>query len=420
MNNNRTKEKIKIPKRDDSMKSKKHYFFIINIVCTSLLLSGCWSYRELTDIAFVIAIGIDEGEKQPYKLSFQLINPKNVAGEPQKSGIIGPATVIYQSEGDNLFTANRATTQQVSRRLYYAHTSLVVISEKLARKGIRDVLDILTRSPEFRPTADIVIAKDSSAEDLLNVLTPLDQINADKIQKTLKYSEQLYGKTTKTNINDIVSELISNGNLPIISGFKIEGDRKKAKSSENILNQKPLSTIHADSIALFKNEKLVTWAEGAAARGINWILGNTSQPAVNIDWADKKGAISIQILRSNSQIKTEVKNNKPIITINLKAEGNVAEVNTYLDLSREEEFIKLQSELEKVIKNEINEAIKLGKKYKTDVFSFGDHIRISHPKYWKKVQDHWNDDILPTAEIKINVDASLRLTGLKTKSDVYQ
>ena len=80
----------------------------------------------------------------------------------------------------------------------------------------------------------------------------------------------------------------------------------------------------------------------------------------------------------------------------------------------------MQSELEKVIKNEINEANKLGKKYKTDVFSFGDHIRISHPKNWKKVQDHWNDDILPTAEIKINVDASLRLTGLKTKSDVYQ
>jgi spore germination protein KC len=93
------------------MKRKKYVTFVLNIICISLLLTGCWSQRELTNIAFVIAIGVDEGENKNYKVSFQLVNPKNVAGGFQKSGISGPATVIYQSKGDNIFTANRATTQ---------------------------------------------------------------------------------------------------------------------------------------------------------------------------------------------------------------------------------------------------------------------------------------------------------------------
>lgn len=401
------------------MKRKKYGILVINIICISLLLTGCWSQRELTDIAFVIAIGIDEGEKQEYKVSFQLINPKNVAGGAQKSGISGPATVIYQGEGDNIFYASRATTQQVSRQLYYAHTSLVVISEKLAKKGIRDLLDLLTRSPEFRPNADVVIAKNTTAEELLNVLAPLNQVNAIKIKKTLKNSQRLFGETLEATINDIVSSVVSKGNQPIISGFTIEGDKKKASSEENIMSQKPLATIHADSIAVFKDQKLVTWAEGTTARGINWILGNIKTAPVNVDWQDKVDVITVLVNRTKSKIKTELKNNQPIIIINLSVEGNVAEVNTKIALSSEKEIIKLQDELAKEIEREMYEAIDLAKKYKTDIFSFGDQFRISHPKYWKRVQNDWNDEIFPNAEIKINVKAFIRQTNLKTESDVY-
>lgn len=79
----------------------------------------------------------------------------------------------------------------------------------------------------------------------------------------------MYGETIEATISDIVSSVVSKGNQPIIGGFTIEGDKKKASSEENIMSQKPLASIHADSIAVFKNEKLVTWAEGTTARGIN-------------------------------------------------------------------------------------------------------------------------------------------------------
>ena len=170
---------------------KRKRGILISLLCCCIFLTGCWSYRELTDIGFVLAFGIDEGKEDKYLGTFQIVNPKNAAGGEQGGGMQGPPSTIYQGEGDNLLELNRATTQQTSRRTYFAHTSLVVVGEDVARKGVKDFLDLLTRSQEFRPTADIVIAKDGTAEDLLSTLTPIDQFSTIKIEKHLKCAKLL-------------------------------------------------------------------------------------------------------------------------------------------------------------------------------------------------------------------------------------
>lgn len=45
------------------------------------ILSGCWSNNELTDLAFVMAVGFDKGEDGKLVGTFQIVNPGNVAGE---------------------------------------------------------------------------------------------------------------------------------------------------------------------------------------------------------------------------------------------------------------------------------------------------------------------------------------------------
>lgn len=45
-----------------------------------VLLTSCWSKKELTDLAFVSAMGIDKTKDGRYELTFQIINPGNVAG----------------------------------------------------------------------------------------------------------------------------------------------------------------------------------------------------------------------------------------------------------------------------------------------------------------------------------------------------
>lgn len=49
---------------------------------------------------------------------------------------------------------------------------------------------------------------------------------------------------------------------------------------------------------------------------------------------------------------------------------------------------------------------KIQSKYKTDVAGFGDSLRIANPKYWRRVENHWDDVFSQTPvtfEIKLSI-----------------
>lgn len=167
-----------------------------------IVLPGCWDKRELTDLAIISAIGIDRTNEGNYVLHFQIINPGNVAGGLQGGGAGDrPPVSVYSIVGDNMTEALRKASMKVSRRLYFAHTNLVVISEKLAREeGLNFVLDNLDRDTEFRTTATIVIAHKTKAENIVKTLTPIDKIPSNKVNKTLDFTQAQYGRVIKTNI----------------------------------------------------------------------------------------------------------------------------------------------------------------------------------------------------------------------------
>lgn len=106
------------------------------IVCVQLLLSGCWSKRELTDLALVLALGIDMTKDGKYEVSMQIVNPGNVAGAVQQGGGGGQGLpiVVYHQKGDNIVEAARKASTMISRRLYFSHTNMLVIGEKVAKK----------------------------------------------------------------------------------------------------------------------------------------------------------------------------------------------------------------------------------------------------------------------------------------------
>lgn len=71
-----------------------------------------------------------------------------------------------------------------------------MIGEKLAREeGINILIDSIDRDPEFRITTSLVIANQSSAADLVKALTPVDKIPANKIMKTLEFTQRKWEKT---------------------------------------------------------------------------------------------------------------------------------------------------------------------------------------------------------------------------------
>jgi spore germination protein KC len=375
------------------------------------LLSGCWNQKELNDLAFVMAMGIDKGEHQRFDVTVQLVNPGNVS-TGQNGGGQGLPIAVYKASGDTLTEAARNATKKVSRRLYYAHTNIVVISEKLAREGIYNLIDAFEREPEFRTTTEIVIAKGSTAEDIVTTLTILDKLPTSKIKKEIQTTEQMLGENIKVNVDDLVSALVSTGRQPIISGYKVIGNKEEARKANNLTSTTTLAYLKADGLAIFNDGKLIGWIKNDKARGAVWLLNKVKSTDINLDWKGKKAALNLTPLRSKTKVSAKIKNGKPIIQVVLKEESIISEVNTSINLDNPSTIQEIEKIMGEKIEKEIMSSIKEAQRQKCDIFGFGEKVHLANPKLWKKIEKNWDEQFAHT-KVTVQVYAFNRRAGVR-------
>lgn len=385
------------------------------IIGATLLLSGCWSKKELTDLAIVAAFGIDKNEKGRYVGTLQIINPGNVAGGMQGGGgSQGPPVSVVTGTGDSIVELSRRTSRKLSRRLYYAHTNLVIIGEELAKEeSISDILDSLERDAEFRSTAIVVIAQGSKASDIVKVLTSIDKIPANKVIKTLKFTERTWGENISVNMQEAIQTLVSPGKELVVSGFRVSGDVNKGTKTANTQQTEPSSILSAGSLAIFKKGKLTHWIDGETARGSVFLFDKLNASAIAVKWEGKDEAIVYELIRQKTKISAKMEKGKYHVSIKVQAEGNIGEARVLTDLTNPHVLLKIEKEVEKEIKKEITIAVKQAQKNKADIFGFGDALHRTNPKEWKKMADKWNDVYFPEVTTDIVVDAFIRRTGLR-------
>ncbi|MDR6123829.1 spore germination protein KC [Bacillus sp. SLBN-46] len=389
----------------------------INTILILLLLlpvlSGCWNQKELTDLAFVMALGIDKGKEKKFNLSFQLVNPSNVSSG-QTGGGNGLPIAVYKSSGDTITEAARNATKKVSRRLYYAHTNVVVISEEVAKESLLYVLDALDRDPEFRTTTELVIARGSKAEDIVTTLTILDRLPVTKITKQIKFSESMLGENISLNIDDFLIGLLSKGKQPIANGYRLVGDKPKARKAENLQKTTTDAFLQSDGLAVFNKGILRGWINHDKARGIVWVLDKVQSTDININWEGKKNALSIAPIRSKTKVSVRIVNDKPIINVKNENEGWISEANTAIDLDNPEIIAQIEKLTEKEITRQIRASVKEAQKLKSDILGFGEKVHIENPPLWKKIQGNWDEEFADL-QVNVHVDSYIRRQGIRTK-----
>ncbi|KRF51376.1 spore gernimation protein KC [Bacillus sp. Soil531] len=398
---------------------KRKGVFLLLILTMTLFLTSCWSKKELTDLAIVAAMGLDKTKYGRYHITLQIINPGNVAGGMQGGGggTQSPPITIYSASGNNIVEASRRASSRISRRLYYAHTNLVVVGEKLAKEeGLDTLIDGLDRDPEFRNTSTIVIANHSTAADLVKTLTPVDKIPANKILKTLEFTQRKWGENVKTSLQDVMTSIESPGKGTVVSGFRLVGNPQQAQKLDNLQESAPAATLRASGIAVLKQGKLVDWLYGKPARGTVWILDKIQGTDINIDWAGKKDAIAYQTVRQKTSVSAQVKNGKPHISVHTRVEGDIGDMEVPVDITNPKVITEIEQFVSKEIKKELVTAVERAQKNKTDILGFGEVIHRSRPKQFKRLKQEWNDVYFPKLNVDITVEAYVRRAGLRNKS----
>lgn len=191
---------------------------LISALCPILCLqlSSCFDDREMNELAYVIALGIDTSENGEYNYTFQISNPlaSGGGGEEKPSKEINPDDKSEQKEtkewtefeiednknqgvteivvkAENYSQAVSIVNNIISKRVNLAHIKLIVLSEEVCREGMERHTRFLMSEREIRPGTNIAVAKKSAEYFLKNVNPKLDM-------STAKYYELLINDENMT------------------------------------------------------------------------------------------------------------------------------------------------------------------------------------------------------------------------------
>ncbi|MEW9698634.1 Ger(x)C family spore germination protein [Paenibacillus sp. SI8] len=396
---------------------KAKVFLLTVMFAGGVLLTGCWNNRELKDLGFVMAMGVDQVPKtKEYRISLQIVNPGEIAGGTLGGGGGGKAlsVSIITETGSTLSEAIRKTAKKTSRQPLFSHMRLIVLGEEFAKDGVQDLLDFFERNHEPRDITNLLVARGDTAEQLISIITPLEKIPANSVMNKLMHSVKLWSESLKVEIDDVSNILVSEGKELTLSGVEIVGNPQEGEKKSNNEQSNPPAFIQIRGIALFKDGKLSRWMDDKEARGVVLILNKAKSTIENIGCGEKKEAIGIEVLRSKSGIKVKVKDEEPIIDINIRQEGDLSEVNCPINLSDPNELAKLEMAWSEETKKEILAAVKAAQSEKSDIFGFGEAINRQEKKVWMKIKKDWKKDLFANSQVHVNVESFIRHSGMRT------
>lgn len=379
---------------------------IFNLLILSFLLTGCWDKRELNEIAITLAIGIDKVENE-YQVTAQVVVPSEISA---KESTRSTTVTLFTAHGETVYEAFRKMTKDSPRKIYPGHLRILVIGEELAQEGIGESLDLLSRDLELRSDFYVVIAKDITATEILNVTTDIENIPANKMFSSLEMSEKAWSGTDGITLAELIANLISDGKEAVLTGIQLIGNSEIGSSTQNVETISPAARIRYNDLAVFKGDKLIGWLTENESRGYS-AISNSVKTTVTPISCPNEGKVTIEIIQFNSDVKGSIDTGKPKIDINIKAKGNVGEVECKINLTEPRTIAELEIIYEKEVIEIINETIDtMQKKYKVDIFGFGDAIHRSNPKEWNKMKENWDEEF-SNLTVNVKVDMKLHLTG---------
>ncbi len=381
---------------------------LVLIILANMLLGGCLSEGELTDIGIAVSVGIDKSE-DGYLVTYQVMNPKSISSKaPNEAPIL-----LYSESGKDLFQIKRKITEQSPRKMYHSHLRTVVLGEDIAREGIKDILDFFVRGHEYRTDFYFLIAKGTTAKNILKVITPLESVSQMEVYHAIERSEEVWAPTKTIRIFELVNKINSDGDNPVMMGVEILNPNDKSNSNENLMLSNA-ARLSITSLGAFKKDKLIGWLTEQESSGYNNTIGKVESTGSYVEYEQNR--ISIEAIEAEAKRKAYILNGEPAINVEISWVYDIAAITGDLDITDEDVIEKINDKVKEKLLMLCNSAVKRAKEdFESDIFGFGEDIHRAYPKLWRKIKNDWNKQFTKLP-VSFNVEPKVNNLGSSTKS----
>lgn len=401
----------------------------IVIMCVVLLLGFNASYTSLNidNLAYVVAIGIDVGKNDVYKVSFQFIPRSSEEKSESSTSSNGGKSVINTVEAPSLNTAINLTNSYLARKINLSHCKVIIFSEQVATYGISKEIYSLINNSQARPSANIIICK-NSAERYIKDTNPILENLITKYYELFPNSGKYTGYIYNATLGDFFNQLVSNTCEPfaILGGINsnMYSNNNKISYSNNTGNMKSTETSFSGlrgseniGVAVFKNDKLVGELNATETLCLSIIKGEVSSFLIHVpNPKDSEKEIDLIIYPySKRNVTVDIVNGSPYITFSEKFVGKIYSASKDKEYLNAEEIKNLSDLSNKYLENILkNYLYKTSATYGSDINDFGRYALSKFLTIDQFNEYDWKNNY-KNSTFKVSVDTQVQTGFLITE-----
>ncbi|MBO8128769.1 MAG: Ger(x)C family spore germination protein [Peptococcaceae bacterium] len=411
---------------------EKRALLVVTVLLLAGVLTGCWSYGEPDEIAWVQAIGLDKGEQNRITVTFVVAVPKAIAGggggQPAQGGEGGAGTFQPISfEAETLLGARELLNSVMDRRVNLSHTRWIVFGRELAEEGISRYLAPLIRFREFRHSTTVIVAQGRAAE-LLEKGQPVLEDSASKYYDLMargwRYTEFIpftpfhlfYSKAKSPGYGGGIAALAALEKKEPV--FPNASAKPKGVYYAGHLPRKGGGKIELIGAAVFKKGRMVGVLNGSEVGAMKMLSGTFRQTVVDV--ADPRSPQDFVIVeihpRQPPQIDVSLRDDGTAeISAGVSLEGDVISIQSGVEYDNPENIHLAESLIERDLKRKMEKTVTKSQEMEVDIFGFGDHVKKKFATWPAWMEYNWPERF-PDAVIRVRVDFKIRRIGLVHES----
>jgi len=387
---------------------------LLSILLIVVLLTSCWSSKEIEERSLYVGMGIDVGERTKVEVglesqgkgelpdpiitaTIQIVPLKSKSNESVSVDGNSKKYLNVSETGDSIFEIMRNYILRRDRAIIGQHLKMLVMSNEVVEKiPIDKLLDFMLRDNDIRPSC-LVFFSLTKASEVLKTTRP-DEVPTFHIVDMVK--NQFRSNKIMSGIN--------------LTDFDYYIQTKQSFILQNIADYDGEVQFYGAGIIKGSTGKWIGNLTQDDVASISWIQGKQQGGLIKSMYEDE--LITYEIKSVSSKIIPSVKDGKISFHVEARSEGRLIENWESIGASSKRSYLE---ELEQAFMKQIDQQLqttidRIQKEYKVDVAGFGKALSLHYPKVWKRVKENW-DEVF--SETNITTDIKLIITDYGASTD---
>jgi len=365
----------------------KCVLIVLILVGNILLQTGC-GFKDIDKRLFILAIGIDQAEKEEnqYRVTLKLAVPSGSLKEAS-----GTMYSYLTEDSSNMADAIRKLKSQVDKEFDFGHLKTIIIGKKLLGHDLSEIVDIFLRRRDFQRVSWVAIG------------TP----TAEKVLKTEPTTEMpasvaLFNIFSDTGVEspyivtaylfDFRRKMLESGIDPVLPIMQAD-----EKSTKLLVNHSVVLNDKKEALELNPQQTKV----------YQTLKNELDKIELLIKGEDHEFVVSIDALKSKFKILT-TENGRAVLKLSVDLAGIIEESDEYI---QSKELNSLSRQASKEVEKWVRDLLVLFQEKKVDPLGFGLRYKATRLES-KDLRREWEQDIYPNMEFDVSVNVGIKSTGV--------